>query len=697
MKSFDEFKNDFQEDLGRDAIANNCLEQQQFTSDMLGILTDASALIDPEEVQINKTVGNRKICIDAVSFDGSDKSVILVYFDYSREDVNLTKTDIEKYSKQMLAYVDVACNGRLKEYFDMFSDEYIIGNKIKNGLNVDYVSDTDEPIDRIMLMIVTNKKISERIKELPEQDYKGRKVTVSVWGLERLYDFYKSGRERESIEIELPKYGYEKGIPCLKAEMTGNLDYDAYLAIIPGELLHEINYDYGARLLEGNVRAFLSNRSKINKGIRNTIKKEPTKFFTYNNGIACTAESITLSEDGTAILGFKDLQIINGGQTTASLTSAKNRDKSSLDNIFVPMKVTVVKQGDYEDMIQSISKYANSQNKVTDADLFSNHPFHRWFEDRAKSIQTPPKPGELYGSYWYYERSRGKYDQEKFNKTSKLELAKFESKFPKNQVIKKEELAKYYTAAALLRPDIVSKHSNYCMKYFAEYIDGRYTKHKEEFNDTFYRLCICYVILFKGVDKIVKNAGWYNVGGYKLNIVPYTVSKLLYSIPNGKTLDYNLIWKTQDLYSSLKNEIDLIAQDVNGFIKASNGRIVTEYCKDQKTWNAYKEIKHEFTPAFKNDLVSEEILNSEMNGSKKEEKLANEINIAAQIVDYGSDYWLNLREEGIKRHLLTNDQAELLRKVSTFVVNGNPRLSNKQLKLIWDIRRLLSNNGVLVD
>lgn len=130
------------------------------------------------------------------------------------------------------------------------------------------------------------------------------------------------------------------------------------------------------------------------------------------------------------------MQIINGGQTTASLSSAYLKDKLSLDNIFVPMKVTVVKASeDYDGMIQNIAKFANSQNKVTDADLFSNHPFHRAFEDLSKKILCPAKPGSLYGTYWYYERSRGKYEQELFKLQKKSERDNFFKKYPKDQVI----------------------------------------------------------------------------------------------------------------------------------------------------------------------------------------------------------------------------------------------------------------------
>lgn len=131
------------------------------------------------------------------------------------------------------------------------------------------------------------------------------------------------------------------------------------------------------------------------------------------------------------------------------------------------MKMTVVKNDDYDTMIQNISKYANSQNTVTDADFFSNHPFHRTLAALSTHTPAPAKDGSLHGTYWYYERSRGKYEQEQFKLYKKSDIENFKKKYPKNQVVKKEELAKYYTAAELLRPDRVSAGSQKVMKFFA--------------------------------------------------------------------------------------------------------------------------------------------------------------------------------------------------------------------------------------
>src|SRR5699024_3890388 len=119
----------------------------------------------------------------------------------------------------------------------------------------------------------------------------------------------------------------------------------------------------------------------VNKGIRNTILNEPSKFFSYNNGITATAEKVeTIIEDGQLkISSVMDLQIVNGGQTTASLARAKIKDtnKADLSKIFVQMKLTVIDdEKQKEELVPQISQYANTQNKVNMSDLSSNHGYH---------------------------------------------------------------------------------------------------------------------------------------------------------------------------------------------------------------------------------------------------------------------------------------------------------------------------------
>lgn len=696
--TFEEWKKEYLDDIHLNAQIEGSLPEEYFLSDTVEKLTSMGELVDPRIIPMQKRCRNNKIMsLDGYCFDESDKSVVLFSCDYKDSlGVNLTKTDIDVIMQRMLNFLQESYDGHLSDYFDITDELLFVGNDVGKRMKIDFVSlENDNSIDKIKLFIFTNKTLSEKVTSFRAQDFLGKKVELNVWSLRRFYDLYQSGRDKEPILIETAKYGIS-GIPCIKAEMSGNLDYDAYLAIVPGQFLNEIYYEHGSRLLEGNVRAFLSNRGKINKGIRETIRKEPTKFFTYNNGIACTAAKITLSEDGHNIIAMEDLQIINGGQTTASLTSASLKDKLSLDNIFVPMKLTVVKNEDYDSMIQNISKYANSQNKVKDSDLFSNHPFHRTFETLSKKIQAPIYGDNVNNTFWYYERSRGKYEQEQFKFVRKSEKDAFLKKYPKKQVLKKEELSKYFVAAEILRPDVVSKGSEKCMAYFAEFIDEKYQKNEAYFNDEFFKQCICYTILFRTIDKIVNKAHWYNVGGYKLNIVPYTLSKLIASLPKETCLNYELIWKKQELYPSLVAEIEKIAQLTNNFIQKSNGVIVTEYCKKEETWKKFKDYPISFSREFLSDLISKEMQDSKLKSGLKEQKMTNDLNVEVEIVKLGGHYWRNLIQEGIKRKILSPMEIDLL-NIAASIDTPRPRIASaKQAKTIWKIREKLENAGVLV-
>ena len=695
--SFEEFRNEYLEDVRINAQIDGTMPDEFFFSDALEKLSSMGELVDPRIKPTQKRCRNNRIMsFDAYCFDESDKSVVLVSNDFKdTADATLTKTEIDTIKARMLNFLQEAYDEKLGVYFDITDEMLAVGRDIGRRMKIDYVDiENDNSINQIKLYIITNKLLSEKVTSFRSEDFLGKKVELNVWSIKRFFDLYQSGRDREPIVIDTEKYGVE-GIPCIKAEMSGSLDYDAYLAIVPGQFLHNIYYEHGSRLLEGNVRSFLSNRGKINKGIRETIRKEPTKFFTYNNGIACTAAKISLSEDGRFITSMEDLQIINGGQTTASMTSAVLKDKLPLDNIFIPMKLTVIKNDDYDTMIQNISRYANSQNPVKEADLFSNHPFHRTFETLSKKVAAPIYGDNVNNTFWYYERSRGKYEQEQLKFVRKSEKDAFFRKYPKSQVIKKEELAKYFTCGELLRPDIVSKGSAKCMSFFAEYIDEKYQKNPEYFNDEFYRMAICFVILFRTTDKIVNKAEWYSVGGYKLNIVPYTISKLIQSIPKGYCLDYDLIWKKQQLYPSLNAQIEKIARITNEFIQKSNGIIVTEYCKKEDTWKKYKDVSISLDKSFLDDLASKEIIESKIQSSIKEKKLEKDVNCMVEVYNLGSTYWTNLLAEGMKRHILSPTEMDLL-KLAVAYADGKKFPSDKQAKLIWKIREKLDQAGVLI-
>lgn len=277
----------------------------------------------------------------------------------------------------------------------------------------------------------------------------------------------------------------------------------------------------------------------------------------------------------------------------------------------------------------------------------------------------------------------------------KSEKDAFARRYPKNQLIKKEDLAKYFTSTELFRPDIVSRGGEKCMSFFAEYIDEKYQKMPEYFNDEFFKMAICYAILFKTTDKIVKNSSWYISASYtKPFIIPYTIAKILANLPKDYCLDYDLIWKKQMIYPSLNSQIEKVARATNDFISASHGS-AREYCSKEETWEKYKEIDLTLDAQVIVDLISKDVINERMQGEIKEKKLEKDVNCMVETYNLGNDYWKNLLNEGIKRCILSPMEIDLINLAIAFTENKKVPL-DKQAKLIWKIRDKLDQAGVLI-
>ena len=306
-------------------------------------------------------------------------------FQNTIEKTTLTNTRIDELYSRMRNFIVEAYNGDIRRFCDAANPIIDIAKELKTRIGT---GSLNTEILKFKFFIITNSVLSVQVKSTTKEDILERPVEINLWTLERFYQA-KMSNVYESIRINCRDFNCEEGIQCLKANLGDNNAYDSYMAIVPGKFLADIYLKHGSRLLEGNVRAFLSVRGKVNRKIRETIiGKHPENFFTYNNGIAVVAHSIELSSDGARILSFNDFQIINGGQTTASLASAIVKKEAGADNfakIFVPMKLTVLnvdgdlseeEEAKYNEITQQISKSANCQNPVSDADFFSNDPFH---------------------------------------------------------------------------------------------------------------------------------------------------------------------------------------------------------------------------------------------------------------------------------------------------------------------------------
>ncbi|GHV32866.1 hypothetical protein FACS1894177_09280 [Bacteroidia bacterium] len=250
------------------------------------------------------------------------------------------------------------------------------------------------------------------------------------------------------IEINFDDFeGEQFEILCLSAN-SQSTDYKAYIAILPGTCLAKLYERYGARLLEQNVRSFLQFTGKINKGIRDTIRNKPQMFLAFNNEIAATADHIELDEKNRYIKNIKNLQIVNGGQTTASIFNTARKEKVDISQIFVQVKFSIIENPEqYNEIVSEISRCSNTQNKVNDADFSANNPALIAFEKLSRYILSPITAQNNMQTCWFFERARGLYKtlRSREGRTKSMQNA-FDKKYPKNQMFTKVELAKFLNA-----------------------------------------------------------------------------------------------------------------------------------------------------------------------------------------------------------------------------------------------------------
>ena len=432
---------------------------------------------------------------------------------------------------------------------------------------------------RIFLLTNGVAKQSEEVNDLLH----GVKVKHFLWDLEKMRRLLGSGQERETIVIDL-EGDYGGGVPCISRD-DGTGEYTAYLSFFPASLLARIYGDYGPRLLEKNVRSYLQARGKVNKGIQTTIREAPQRFLAYNNGISATAETVEISPDGKLRL-LRDFQIVNGGQTTASIYHAVRKEKADISKVSVQVKVTVVHRAEQvSEFVPLISLYANSQNKVNTADFSANDVFHQKLESLSRTIWAPAADGMSRGTRWYYERARGSHLDDKARAGTPARQKNWLAENPLGQKFTKTDVAKYEHVWDQL-PHTVGKGAE---KNFVEWTLRR-TKAKAELPDQeFFRRLVAKAIIWRQAERIVTGL---KQGGYRANVVAYSLAWL--SRETKGNLDLGLIWDSQKLSDQVEEALRRIAIEAFAYLtETAAGRNVTEWSKREECWDGFKSKKIE--------------------------------------------------------------------------------------------------------
>ena len=431
-------------------------------------------------------------------------------------------------------------------------------------------------LTQVRLCVITDGKTT--VETLPKGKFGDVIVASSVWDVVRLHRLSISGQQRDVISIDFNEV-FGGPLPCLEA--GGARDgYRAFLLLMPGDVLRSVYSEFGSRLLETNVRSFLQARGKVNRGIRDTIAKEPERFLAYNNGITLTAESVELSdiEGNRAISALHGLQIVNGGQTTASLL-ATEMGKADLDQVHVAAKLIEIEVGDvHDELVRKVSRYANSQNRISEADFSSNHPFHVRIEEHSRTIWAPAAAGTQRQSKWFYERARGQYQVAKASESTPARRRAFAAEHPTRQRFGKTDLAKFENTWDQL-PHIVSRGAQ---KNFSDFMIRHSNRDLVDVDRAHFERAVAKAILFRTAERIVQRQ---NFGGYRANIVTYTLSLLARSV--SQQIDLARIWRNQALSDDLQLTIAELSHEVHRIITSPPSvQNITEWCKSSQCWQS---------------------------------------------------------------------------------------------------------------
>jgi hypothetical protein len=603
-------------------------------------------------------------------------------------DYNITKDEYTKSLNQVKRFI----NSAIKRHIDYIDQSHTELNEL-----IKIIGKQGQDFDRINVYFLINGFSNHDKEKITVNEID---VFIHTWDVSRLFKINASNRAHEPIEIEFKNFlDDKKGLQCLKVPSIDEL-YDCYLAIVPGEVLAKLYKEFSNELLESNVRAFLGQAGKYNKGIRDTIRSKPQMFLPYNNGITTTAESVEtkIIDNQLVITRLNDFQIVNGGQTTASLYHTQKKFKDAdLSKIFVQMKLTVIKDKEQKNIeIPNISRFANSQNKVSELDLSSNNPYFVQIENlsRKKYVVNPENKNQ--SLLWFFERANGQY-RETLNKQTPAQQKKFKEQNPSNLKFVKSDIAKFINLWDL-EPHYVSQGSQKNFIHYTKKIYELVSKNKMP-GENFYRKLIANAILFKTVDKLFGRKNINAIGDTNLKsfTVAYTVSYFNFLTNNRLNL-----WKiyeeqrTDDfLNGHLKNILVFV---YNHLVSEANNSLISEYAKRETSWRKLKETTYpvNLIESLQDYLISE--ADKEQRENEKEidtNNVEDTVFLISEIQKMGIKFWDGFKLYIDKYKLDGFDfmlAFDLLKKLKV-----NKNLTTREISFGKKALDFIQSNPVVVD
>ena len=549
---------------------------QAFTRYVLDAMCEKGNLGEAEEcyaVIRHSTTGNILGEINGFAISLSGETISLFHTIYEPNDeiysvsADLYQTGIKRLQGYYLEAVAGRCNA-----MEPSAEDYKICK---------YIYENADDITSVRLFVISNGSINANLKT-PKERIEDKSVQYITWDANKLYQNLCSSSDHISVDIDLmDDLDYNFRVPFIKHESLDE-KYNTYIAMLPGEFLYNLYENYNTDLLQFNVR-FFKGKKGCNKEIFETLKTKPHRFLAYNNGLTATASEILVEYNDdlrTGVFKFiENFQILNGGQTTASIYYAKKENPNiELSAVYVQMKLIVL-QDNIDEFHSMITRYSNTQTKVSVSDYSTNNVFNQKLQEISRTTVSPDLTHSGDITYWYYERVSGQYNQDINRIHSLVDKNKFKLKFPLDKKFDKCELGKIYTAWKQ-KPYISINGPQKCYKEFIE-------EYKDFVPDAvFYEDFIAMLIIYRFMEK--KNPVFMEYHQVKAQMTIYTLA-MLYYVTNGAISLYK-IWQNQGLSDNLKTFINDLSRQLYAYLDAEKPSTSTfrDYCKSSKTWEATK-------------------------------------------------------------------------------------------------------------
>ncbi|MFV9475532.1 AIPR family protein [Advenella sp. RU8] len=540
--------------------------ESAFTEIVMQHMATIGMANEPEPIHFSRRVGNANVRLSgyAVSEEGEELDLFVSLYEGVDELVTVPDSETKTSVEQCLRFLKLCVEGKLADKLDPSDEVRILAELIQNLYN---------ELEQIRIYVLTD-RVAKTLQFKP-REIGGKTVHLEVMDIARLHRHWSEGKPRDELTVDFTEVS---GAPLPCVFVPGDEEgYDYALTAIPGEALRLLYEKFGSRLLEANVRSFLSIKGKgVNAGIQNTLRTAPTRFMAYNNGIVVVADEIRLGDAGGGTPGIawlRGLQVVNGGQTTASIYFTKRKyPEVDLSRVRVPAKIIVMKiqePAQEEALVADISRFANSQNAIRQSDLSANKPFHIEVERLSLSVYCPDGR-----SRWFYERAAGSYNTLLAREgTTPAKLRALKEAIPPSRRITKTDLAKYL-ASWDKRPDIVSRGAQKNFEQFMATMSEQDRAEASLPDVAEYKQMISKAKLFRDMQKLIRPM----FPAFQANVAAYTFSLVADRI--GDRIDLNRIWMSQGGSQQLMNQIARWAREVYEVLnRTANGRMLSEWAK----------------------------------------------------------------------------------------------------------------------